>query len=94
MKSCPSCGLQPTAQLEIKLDPIVCFSAKLKCSNCELNGPIFNEIESKSVKDLIQPAIELWNSWCNDFISQKKGVGKESASLSEAISDWLKENDI
>lgn len=89
MNNCPSCGSKPIAELHIQLDPVICFSARLKCNRCKLSGPIFDEIESKSVKDLVHPATDLWNSFCENF---KQEI--ENVSLGETISDWLKENEI
>lgn len=90
VKECPDCNLTPVANLEVSLDPVVCFSAMIKCKNCQKEGPVFDKIESKSVKDLIQPAVDLWNSSVEEPTEKSQiSVGEE---LNCAIDNWLKEN--
>jgi len=92
MKNCPSCNLKPTAELEITLDPVVCFSAKLKCKKCKLEGPIFDQIESKAVKDLIIPATKLWDEFPWNLSSEI--FFQKTNDLDEDVDEWLKKNQI
>lgn len=91
MKNCPKCNNKPFAELLVTLDPIVCVSARIKCRACDCLGPIFDQLESKSVKDLIQPAINLWNDWCACQITQIDT--NVSEDLQSAISNWLEKNE-
>jgi hypothetical protein len=91
VKECPDCNLIPVANLEVSLDPVVCFAATIKCKECLKTGPTFDKIESKSVKDLIQPAVELWNASIEQPLEKPQlSVGEE---LNFAIDNWLKENE-